>query len=305
MTGQVARLLGAVAALLLSAPAAAQAVGNPALPMQPARTLEREVSSGTWMSLDVSPDGKTVVFDILGDLYAMPVGGGRAKRIMGGMAFETQPAFSPDGKWLAFVSDRSGSDNLWVARTDGAEARQLTFSDDETVYVSPEWRADGKAVFVSHYRPDLNAYALLLQPLDGEGEAVVATREGPDEPRQSWRSALGASASADGRWLYYARRVGSIDFDVLRKWTIVRRDLRTGDEEVVISGMGGRGSEKETFFRPRVSPDGRLLAYATHRAGMTELRVRTLATGKDVALGDLEPDTLRASSWQDLVPRYA
>jgi Tol biopolymer transport system component len=297
-------LLALSALVALASPAYAGDPGS-GLPLAPARKLEREVTSGTWMSLAVSPDGKTILFDMLGEIYAMPAKGGKARLLLGGMAFETQPTFSPDGKWIAFVSDRSGSDNLWIAQADGAGPRQLTFSDDETVYASPEWRADGKAVFVSHYRPDLNNYALLLQPLDGAGSEVVGVRTAPTQNRDEWKSALGASASRDGRWLYYARRVGGLDFDVIRQWTIVRRDLQSGEETVLISGPGGRGGDKETFFRPQVSPDGKLLAYATHRAGETELRVRTLASGEDRSLGLIEPDALRASTWQDIVPRYA
>jgi len=295
------------AALVLSLLAALPALADAArdLPLQPARTLKRDIEAGTWMSLALSPDGRTIAFDLLGEIYTMPASGGRARRLLGGMAFETQPTFSPDGRWIAFVSDRSGSDNLWIARADGSAPRQLTFSDDETVYTSPEWRADGKAVFVSHYRPDLNSYELLLQPLDGKGIATVPIRATRETPRADWQSALGASVSRDGRWLYYARRAGSIDFDVPRPWTIVRRNLASGAETVVITGFGGRASDRETFFRPQVSPDGTQLAYATHRAGATELRLRDLATGQDRSLGLAEADAQQSSAWQDLLPRYA
>jgi Tol biopolymer transport system component len=68
------------------------------LPLKPTRQLEREVSAGTWMSLALSPDGRTVVFDLLGEIYVMPASGGRAQRLLGGMAFEAQPTFSPDGR---------------------------------------------------------------------------------------------------------------------------------------------------------------------------------------------------------------
>jgi hypothetical protein len=96
-----------------------------------------------------------------------------------------------------------------------------------------------------------------------------------------------------------------IDFDQVTKWVIVRRDLTSGDESVIVSGFPGRGSDKETFFRPQISPDGKLLAYATHRAGETELRLRDLASGEDRSLGRAQPDSLQSSSWMDLIPRYA
>src|SRR5262245_26580508 len=73
-----------------------------------------DVDEGTWISLDVSPDGKTIAFDLLGDLYVLPIGGGEAKRIASGAAWEMQPRFSPDGAWIAFISDRDGMDNVWL-----------------------------------------------------------------------------------------------------------------------------------------------------------------------------------------------
>src|SRR5271154_7254732 len=79
------------------------------LPLKPTRKIEFTTDEGTWLSLDVSPDGKTIVFEMLGDIYTLPIEGGTAKLIDPGMAFDSQPKFSPDGKWVAFLSDREGS----------------------------------------------------------------------------------------------------------------------------------------------------------------------------------------------------
>src|SRR5690349_11114610 len=65
------------------------------LPLKPAETIKFTTDEGTWMSLDVSPDGSTIIFDMLGDIYTLPIGGGEAERIIGGMAFESQPKYSP------------------------------------------------------------------------------------------------------------------------------------------------------------------------------------------------------------------
>src|SRR5687768_18557946 len=88
------------------------------LPLRTTRIARFTVDEGTWMSLSVSPDGRTVMFDLLGDVYTVPITGGKARRILGGNQMDVHPTFSPDGKRIAFVSDRSGSDQLWVAGTD-------------------------------------------------------------------------------------------------------------------------------------------------------------------------------------------
>ncbi|MEO7679836.1 MAG: amidohydrolase, partial [Sphingomonas sp.] len=231
---------------LVATGAAAQEPGRPqqpagqTLPMTPARTLTIDTQGGSWMSLDLSPDGKAIVFDLLGDLYSLPATGGRAMQITQGLGFDTQPTFSLDGRWIAFVSDRSGAENLWVARPDGTRARQVTFGDDDTVLTSPAWSADGQALFVSRFRPDFNNYELWRYGLDGTAALLAPIQPSATAPRAAWQSTLGASASSDGKSLYYARRVGGIDFDELDAWTIVRCDLATGAETTVITGSGGR-----------------------------------------------------------------
>jgi Tol biopolymer transport system component/imidazolonepropionase-like amidohydrolase len=278
------------------------------LPLQPGRRLTFDTDGGTWMSLDRSPDGKRIVFDILGDLYTMPASGGRATRISGGLPFDTQPTFSPDGKWIAFVSDRSGADNLWIMRPDGAAARQVTFGDDDTVLASPAWAADGNAIFVSRYRPDLNNYELWRYDLAGRGTLVAPIRDSRDAPSDGWRSTLGAAPSPDGCYLYFARRVGGLSYEDVDEWTIVRRDLVTGKDETIVAEPDGprKALDPGAAFRPALSSDGRLLAYARRVDGRTELRVRNLATGEDRRLAHrIEHDQLQASMWQDIVPRYA
>jgi len=116
--------------------AAADAVKNKGLPLITERSLSFTTSEATWLSLDLSPDGKTIVFDLLGDLYTLPITGGEATRITGGQAYDMQPAFSPDGKKLAFISDRNGSENVWIANADASHARAITTTERES-YMSP------------------------------------------------------------------------------------------------------------------------------------------------------------------------
>lgn len=276
------------------------------LPMKPARTLDYEVSSGTFMSLAISPDGKTMMFDMLGEIYSLPTEGGRAVPIATGMAFEVQPTFSPDGKWIAYVSDRSGGDNVWVARSDGSGARRISTEDDGAVRTSPEWSADGRSVYVSRYRIRIDRYELWRHPVDGgPGELVAPTKLKEDASRDAWQSTLGASASRDGKFLYYARRTGDLSFDEPVPWTIVRRDLTSGAEETIVGSSGGREAGGETFFRPAISPDGKLLAYVTRRMADTRLRVRDLVRGVDRDLGPAPLDLMNGAASLDLVPRYS
>src|SRR3954470_20225643 len=115
------------------------------LPLRPTQPLRFSTDEGTWLSLDLSPDGKTIVFEMLGDLYTLPIEGGKATRITSGQAFDAQPHFSPDGKSIVYVSDRSQVDNLWIANADGTNPRQLTRDTDQR-FQSPTFTPDGKYV---------------------------------------------------------------------------------------------------------------------------------------------------------------
>ena len=109
------------------------------------RDITIDTRSGSWMSVDVSPDGKSVAFDLLGDIYVLPIEGGDAQSINSGLAWSMQPRFSPDGSEIAFTSDAGGGDNIWIMNSDGSNARQLT-EEDFRLLNSPNWSPDGKYV---------------------------------------------------------------------------------------------------------------------------------------------------------------
>ena len=272
------------------------------LPLAPARHLRFDEHQGTWVSLDVSPDGKTIVFELLGDLYEMSSAGGEAHCIVCGLPFDSQPAFSPDGSSIAFVSDRSGNENLWIAQADGSQPRQLSTLDDNSVFISPAWSADGKSVYISRFRPDINAFELFRFSLDGSpAEQITYAKATPATPKPYRISALGAVASPDGRYLYYASKMG-LGFDddnIFPLWHIVRRNLATGEEETVVTAQG-------SAFRPVISPNGKLLVYGTRFQGKTGLRIRNLETDSDTWLVyPVQRDDQEASASRDLLPRYA
>jgi Tol biopolymer transport system component len=157
------------------------------LPLEPDRTLEFTTDEGTWISLDVSPDGKTIAFVLLGDLYTVPIEGGQAKAITTGMAFDSQSRYSPDGKLIAFVSDRDGAENVWVAGSDGSDPRPLS-KDKQSVFTSPAWTPEGDYVLVSR-QPQLpwDAYDLWMYHVrGGSGAQVTKASRSPTSPARHW-----------------------------------------------------------------------------------------------------------------------
>ena len=265
-----------------------------------------ETTEGTWMSVDIAPDGSRLALDLLGDLYLLEIGGGEARAITRGLAFDTQPVYSPDGREILFVSDRSGAENLWSIAVDGGAARQLTFNTDVRMFLSPAWAPDGRTVYATVFRADLASYELCSFDAAGAGEPelLVPVKASADQPRDTWSSAMGAAPSPDGSQLYFAQHIGNLDTEI-PGWTVQRMDLASGDTETVIKAVERRGDAGGSFFRPLPSPDGRQLAYASRHRGQTELRLRNLETGEDRLLRyPVQRDQLQATSVQDLLPRF-
>ena len=120
------------------------------LPLEPERTIRLQTNEGTWISLDVSPDGRSIAFDMMGDIYTMPISGGKATQITSGMAFDTHPRYSPDGNSIAFTSDKSGSENIWTLDLTDEEAEPVQITKDrDKYYQSAEWTPDGNYLIVS------------------------------------------------------------------------------------------------------------------------------------------------------------
>ncbi len=289
---------GLLTAALLAA-TGAMAAEAPGLSLTPTRSLDLDLSEATWMQPDVSPDGKTIVFNILGDIFAVDAQGGQARPVLTGVAFETDPVFSPDGKSIAFVSDRSGVTNLWIADADGSHPRQLSGETQLTVFTSPAWAPDGSAVYVSRMKHPVLAFELWRYDLKGgEGKAVVkAQPNGEDWDNRI--NALGAVISPDGRYAYYARKLGHTWTEKAPPvWSIARRDLKSDVEDVIIQGPGGA-------MHPALSHDGKSIAYASRWGNQTGLRLRDLATGQDRWLAfPIDHDGQEQGYYYDLTPRF-
>jgi Tol biopolymer transport system component len=270
------------------------------LSLKPDRKIEFTTDEGTWISLDVSPDGKTIAFELLGDIYTLPIAGGEAKFIDGGMAFDSQPRFSPDGKWIAFLSDRDGNENVWIMRADGSDAKQLS-RDASGEFASPSWSPDGNYVLVSKAAFGIATFEIWMYHVQGgSGVQITKAKPAPNTPRQERHNAMGVVASADGKYLYYAMRHGGFAYNAqLPLWQIARRDRKTGDEDVLLQQL-------ESSFRPVLSPDGTQILYVTRYETESGLRVRNLQTGDDRWVKyPITRDDQESRFTRDLFPGYA
>lgn len=260
-------IVAASSLLLFAAAIAADKDKEPDLPLEGStETLAFPTDEGSWMSIDITADGQSLVFDLLGDLYTLPVTGGEATRITSGLGFDSQPVISPDGRMIAFVSDRNGSVNLWVANIDGSEPRKIS-DEKQWGIISPAWTADGNYIVVTKTAEQTQ---MTMYHVDG-GSGVTLAGTGDEE--KFW--GVGAALSPDGRYLYFAKREDNNGPARGFPTAQVRRyDLSTGEIVQATQGEGGG-------FRPVLSPDGRSLVYGTRREAQTGLRIRDLETGAD------------------------
>ena len=283
-----------------AAPAEGKARERP-LPLEPTRTIEFDTDEATWLSLDLSPDGSTLVLEVLGDLYLLPVAGGQARPLTSGMASDSQPKFSPDGSRIAFISDRDGAENVWVMGADGKRPRKLSDNTKNAEFASPSWAPDGSHVVASRTTWGLGAYELWAYHLEGgKGVRLTTAKASPQTSASQRGNSLGAVYAPDGRHLYYAYKTGGFAYNLqFPQWQIVRHDLRTGARDRITQAQG-------SAFRPLLSPDGNLLVYGTRYEQGTGLRVRNLSTGADHWLVyPIEHDDQESRFTRDLLPGYA
>lgn len=297
----------ATAALLTAAPGPASAAAPETWDVtdtaQPFVEATFDLREGTWMSLDVSPDGRTIVFDLLGDIYTMPAAGGEARPILDGPAMQRSPVFSRDGRSIAFISDRGGSDNVWVARADGSEAAPVTHETVDLL-TGPAWGPDDDSVAAAWMESSvarLHASEIRLYDLRG-GKAGRVLVEAPAN-RENVHE---VEFSPDGRHAYYTEKVSAPSASVVyidanhANYAIRRRDLTNGATETVVAGFGGATT-------PRLSPDGHRLAFVRRVKDRTVLFVHDLESLEQRPLFDgLDRDAQADFIGQGhYYPRYA
>ncbi|NAY90569.1 amidohydrolase family protein [Muricauda sp. JGD-17] len=258
-------------------------------------------NEGTWMNLDVSPDGKTIVFDLMGDIYAIPITGGNAKALRTGIPFEIQPRFSPDGSKISFTSDAGGGDNIWIMDADGSNAKQIT-NEDFRLLNNPYWMPNGNYLVArKHFtsQRSLGAGEIWQYHITG-GSGLQLTKRKNDQ-----QDVNEPCISPDGRYLYYSEDMYPGGFFQYNKdpnkqiYVIKRYDFETGKTITVTGGPGGAA-------RPQVSRDGKLLAFVKRVRTKSVLYLHDLQTGEEWPLfDDLNKDQQEAWAIFGVYPNFS
>jgi imidazolonepropionase-like amidohydrolase/Tol biopolymer transport system component len=263
-------------------------------PHGPGRDVTLTVNEATWAHVDVH--GGTVLFDVLGDLWTVPIAGGTAKRLTTGVAWDTQARFSPDGSRIVYVSDRGGNEQLWLMDTDGTDARPLTDETDARV-TDPVWdsAAPGSPWIVARRRTvdtrSIGVTELWQYHVDGgKGFRLTSLDAHPH---------AGEATLAGDRWLWFSSRAGRFEYGgdpLAGLWTVWRMDRRTGELLPQAGGAGGAA-------RPLASPDGSQLLFVSRDRDATLLEVLDVGTGKRRVIADwLDRDEMEAFALHGVYP---
>ena len=265
----------------------------------PGHDANIDTRKGTWMSLDVSPDGGEVAFDLLGDIYVVPISGGEARPLTSGGAWDMQPRYSPNGREIAFTSDRGGGDNIWAMGRDGSAPRAITKEKFRTLNQA-DWAPDGNFIVArKHFTSSrsLGAGEMWLYHRSGGGDGVQMTKA-----RTKQKDTNEPAFSPDGRYLYFsddATPGGTFEYskDVNGQIYVIQRlDRQTGEIESFVTGPGGA-------IRPTPSPDGKSLAFIRRIRYKSTLMLMDLASGRITALTDtLDRDMQETWAVQGVYP---
>ena len=269
------------------------------------RSVVIDTTETTWTNVAVSPDGKTILFDMLGDIYTVPIEGGEATALTDGIEWNFQPCYSPDGKTIAFISDRGGGDNLWVMDADGSSARVITEEKDHLVH-NPSWSPDGDWIVAKKgFTSTRSIPAGEIWMFHVGGGAGVQLTERPNAEKDQ-KTMAEPAFSTDGRYVYFSQdttsgRVWQYNKDSTGQIFVIQRlDREEGRIEVFVNGPGGA-------IRPTPSPDGKSLAFVRRTPSMTSaIYVKNLESGLELPVYDkLDRDLQETNGSQGNTPSIA
>jgi imidazolonepropionase-like amidohydrolase/Tol biopolymer transport system component len=274
----------------------------------PTRSIEFDTDEGTFINVDVSPDGKTLVFDLLGDIYSLPISGGTARPLLEGRPWDRCPRYSPDGRSIAFISDRGGPDGLWIWDLKAREGREIpVIEPPEANLIIGQTMASGSPVWLP------NGHEIAFGVHDEKSRVRIAPTESgrprwlefsyPPEgaPKSALLGVYSATFTPEGRFAFFSETRSDSSL-----WTaqtsIYRLDLKTQQRVLLTEEKSDRQE-----FEPQISRSGKFLSYARRNGpGDTELRVRSLQTGVDRRLASIaDCDPWRWGDRNGEMPAYA
>jgi Tol biopolymer transport system component/imidazolonepropionase-like amidohydrolase len=269
------------------------------------QTISIDTREVSWSDVDVSPDGRHLVFHMLGDIYRMSIDGGEAEALTDGIEWNFQPRFSPDGRRIAFISDRDGAENLWIMDADGGNPVQVS-KEREHLLHNPAWSPDGDYIaarkgYVS--QRSIPAGSIWLYHRGGGGGVELVERL---HGKQSQKNIAEPNFSPDGRYLYFSQDMTQGEVWQYNKdantgiFAVQRLDRETGEVETIVSGPGGA-------IRPVVSPDGDKLAFVRRNSETltSRLMVKDLKSGIERTVYDgLDRDKQETSGDMGNYPAY-
>jgi tricorn protease len=229
----------------------------------------------------VSPDGKTLCFSYLGDLWSVASAGGTATRLTVHEAHDGYPHYSPDGKWIAFSSNREGNYDVFLISSSGGSARQLTFNSANDYAM--DWSPDGTKILFYSLRGTETWQLYSLDVATG----VVKTLTNDDQNlRYGAYSPDGTSVAYDrcgsvGTW-WRPRYHGSANMEIYSK------SLTTGKITRVTDYDG-------TDLWPMYSGDGKSIYYVSDRltTGTPNVVVSPATGGKPTLVTKYKSDAVR------------
>ena len=268
-------------------------------------SIKIDTDEVTWSSVDVSPDGQTIIFDALGDIYSMPITGGQAKALTSEIAWNIHPKFSPDGEHIVFISDRNGAENIWTMTKAGKDLKEISKSKTNLLH-TPTWSPDGEWIvarkgYVS--ARSISAGSLWRYHRSG-GDGIEIVKRSHGETSQ--KNIVEPAFSPDGRYIYFSQdttsgRVFNYNRDALSQIYVIQRlDREKNKTETVVSGTGGA-------IRPTPSPDGKSLAFIKRLPNMqSAIYIKDLDSGNErLVFDNLDRDQQEIFATQGVYPAMA